>query len=356
MRAIVYSIAVLATCFGCGKSDSAGSAPPAGGPPPARVRVAVAEAGDLATVASYLGRAESSMATPLAAAVAGRVRSVEVREGQSAKRGQLLVALDSRSVRARVMAAESVVKRTEAQLAQARRQADRIKETKAALSAPERERFLLEVDTLSAQLAGDQAELQRVRVELADHRITAPFDGVVAARHVDPGAWVNPGDAVVDLVAAADVQVMLDVPFEVGRQVEVGLEAELQSSAGKAAAVVVGVVPALDESSRMMRLRLEPKERPEWLMPGLPVDVQLPIEVEGEGVLVPRDAVVRGPVGDRVVVIRDGVGVPVDIQVVGSSVGKALVRGEGLKPGDKVITRGNERYRPGSPLEIESER
>jgi hypothetical protein len=68
---------------------------------------------------------------------------------------------------------------------------------------------------------------------------------------------------------------------------------------------------------------------------------------------VPRDAVIRGPVENRVVKVENGSGTPVSVQLLGATAEDALVRGEGLVVGDQVMTRGNERYRPGTPVVIE---
>jgi RND family efflux transporter MFP subunit len=320
------------------------------------VQVALVKAGSLDSKVRFLGNVQSAMSTPIAAAVAGTVDKVLVREGQSVAQGELMLEIDSRRIRADLKSAEALIQRSTAQLAQARRQAERIKSSSAALSEPERERYRLDVAVLEAQLASEQATAQRVRVDLSHHRITAPFHGVLKSRLVNPGAWVKEGDSVVELVSTEEMEVLVDIPFETGRGIREGAEARFLSGDLSVKARVAGIVPALDPSTRTMRLRLvlaEGLETPAWLIPGLPVDVELQSAIDGDGVLVPRDAVIRGPVESRVVKVENGSGTPIPVRLLGSTADSALVSGEGLVVGDQVMTRGNERYRPGTPVLIE---
>lgn len=318
-----------------------------------RVKTVKARAGSLDSKIRFFGNVESALSTPIAAALAGTVDAVHLREGDRAKQGFTMIDLDARRVRADLKAAEAVARRSAAQLEQAKRQADRVNKSSAALSEPERERYRLDVEVLEAQLAGDQAAAQRVRVDLSQHRIAAPFSGVVKARLVNPGAWVRAGDAVLELISTEELQVMVDVPVESGRGLEVGKPATILSGDLSAEAVIAGVVPALDASTRTMRIRVELAkdiEPPSWLVPGLAVDVELALAIEGAGVLLPRDALIRGAVGTRIVKVEGDEGVPTPVQLLGSTEDEVLVKADGLKPGDIVMTRGNERYRPGTKV------
>ncbi|MFM2438133.1 MAG: hypothetical protein RLZ55_950, partial [Actinomycetota bacterium] len=95
-------------------------------------------------------------------------------------------------------------------------------------------------------------------------------------------------------------------------------------------------------------------ERPAWLLPGRFLDVELELPEEG-GVVVPRDAVTYGVRGARVVRVVDGAAQMVPVEVVVQSGDRALVRGDGLAAGQRVVTRGNERLRPGQAVTEGSE-
>jgi len=353
--AVLLSLFVLCAC----SSEPNPSSKPAGKPggaPAARVKVAVARSGSLDAKVRFFGNVESALSTPIAAALAGTVDAVSVREGDSVAKGAVMLQLDARRTRADVRVAEALSKRSTAQLQQARRQADRVGKSSAALSAPERERYQLDVAVLEAQLAGEQAAAQRVRVDLSHHRIEAPFAGVVKSRMVNPGAWVKAGDTVIELISTEELQVLVDVPFDSGRELQVGAPAVIFSGTFQTDAVIAGVVPALDVTTRSMRLRVELVKDavpPKWLVPGLAVDVELNLTLSGAGVLLPRDALIRGAVGTRVVKVVDGIGQPTPVELLGATADEVLVKGEGLVAGDSVMTRGNERYRPGTQVIVE---
>jgi RND family efflux transporter MFP subunit len=357
-RFLLTIAALLFLVTGCSKDSDAPKGKGQGkkGRPPASVQVAKVRTGKLDSQARFLGNVRSAMSTPIAAAVAGTVDKVHVREGEHVKKDQLMLEMDARRIRADLKAAEALIRKTKAQLAQARRQAERIKESGAALSEPEREGYRLQVSVLEAQQASEEAAAQRVRVDLSHHRIAAPFAGVLKSRLVNPGAWVRAGDPVVELVSTEEIEVLVEVPFESGQAIQPGDAATFFAVDRSVKAQVAGVVPALDSETRTMKLRLvvaEGVEPPKWLLPGLALDVELARVIQGDGVLVPRDAVIRGPVKSRVIKVSDGVGVVVPVVVLGSTEKEALVRGEGLVAGDVVMTRGNERYRPGTPINIE---
>ena len=353
---ILSLVLTLPACNQSGDNAAPASKGAAKAGPVARVKVAKARSGSLDSKVRFFGNVESALSTPIASALAGTVASVSVREGDAVSKGTLMIELDARRVRAEVQAAEALVKKSAAQLEQARRQAARVGKSSAALSAPEREGYQLDVAVLEAQLAGEQAAAQRVRVDLSRHRIAAAFSGVVKARHVNPGAWVKAGDPVIELISTEELQVLVDVPFESGRGLSVGAPASIFTGAQSVDAVIAGLVPALDASTRTMRLRIEVAKDvapPSWLVPGLPVDVELNLSLSGSGVLLPRDALIRGAVGTRVIKVVDGTGIPTPVELLGATADEVLVEGEGLVAGDMVMTRGNERYRPGTKVLVE---
>jgi RND family efflux transporter MFP subunit len=181
--------------------------------------------------------------------------------------------------------------------------------------------------------------------------VTAPFDGVVATRRVDPGDWVDPGVEVIELIDDRDVEVLASVPPDVARYLSVGDKATFERRSETTQATIRGIVPALDAESRTVRLRLVPDEPTTWLLPGAAVDVRLTIERGEEGgLVVPRDALVYGIANIQVVKSVDGKAEPLPIEILARGQDEVLIRAEGLAAGDSVVTRGNERVLPGQPL------
>ena len=322
------------------------------GPPPARVWVGEVRSGSIEANWSFLGDVSALQHARLAAGASGEVRRVLVRVGDYVKRGDLLVEVDPSLAAARVRAASASKQAGSAQLERAQRDAERLSIAGPDIAAgAEIEQATSERKRAAAERGRLKAAEAEARAQLGRHRVTAPFDGVVATRHVDPGDWVDPGIEVIELIDDRDVEVLSSIPPEVARFLSVGDKASLGRGTETTVATIRGIVPALDAESRTVRLRLVPDAPTAWLLPGAAVDVVLTIERSEDGALVvPRDALVYGIAGLKVVKSVDGEAEPVPVKVVARGRDEVLIRAEGLAAGDTVVTRGNERVFPGQPL------
>lgn len=345
-----YLLPLLALALGC-----EGQAPAergADGPPPARVRLGEVRSGAIEAQWSFLGDVSALRQARLAAGASGEVREVRVRVGDHVKRGDLLVEVDPSLAAARVRAAEASKQAGAAQLERAQRDAERLSEAGPDIAAAaEIEQASQEKKRVAAERERLRAAEAEARAQLGRHRVRAPFDGVIAARNVDPGDWVDPGVEVVDLVDDTGVEVLASVPPDVARYLSVGDQATLELAGRQVGATIQGIVPALDTESRTMRLRLVPEEPTAWLLPGAAVDVVLTVERSEDGALViPRDALVYGIASTQVVKSVEGKAEIVPVEVLARSRDEVLVKADSLAAGDPVVTRGNERVFPGQPL------
>jgi RND family efflux transporter MFP subunit len=336
--------------LGCEGEAPATSSP--NGPPPARVAVGEVRSGSIKAQWSFLGDVNALQHARLASGASGEVRRVLVRVGDGVKRGDLLVEVDPSLAAARVRAASASKQAGSAELERARRDAERLNVAGPDIAAAaEIEQANSERKRAGAERGRLRAAEAEARAELGRHRVTAPFDGVVAARHVDPGDWVDPGVEVIELIDVRDVEVLASVPPDVAGFLSVGDKATFGRRSETTTATIRGIVPALDAESRTVRVRLVPDKPTAWLLPGAAVDVVLTIERSEEGALVvPRDALVYGIAKIQVVKSVDGMAELVPIEILARGRDEILIRAEGLAAGDSVVTRGNERVFPGQPL------
>jgi len=335
---------------GCEGEAPAKSGP--NGPPPARVWVDTVETGSIQAEWSFLGDVTALQRARLAAGASGEVRRVLVRVGDSVKEGDLLVEIDPSLAAARVRAAEASRTAGDAELERARRDAERLSTAGPDIAAgAEIEQAESEQKRAAAERKRREAAAAEARAELGRHRVKAPFQGVIAMRAVDPGDWVDPGVQVVELVDDRGVEVLASVPPEVSRYLNVGDAAALSYRGDEVSATIQGIVPALDDESRTVRLRLTPKESKAWLLPGAAVEVVITVErSESDSLVIPRDALVYDIAKTQVVKSVDGKAQPISVEVVARGREQVLVRSPELAVGDTVVTRGNERVFPGQPL------
>jgi RND family efflux transporter MFP subunit len=352
------------------RDDRQGKAPARGKKtrPPALVEVEPARPGKLSDRWTFLGNVRAGMQAELASGAAGEVRWVGPKEGARIKRGALLLRVDARVAKAKLRAAKARTLRANETLAQAKRELARLlRLTRKARSELELERAQSAVRVAQADIELLRAETQQAKAQLALHRVTAPFSGVITSRRVDPGDWVSVGTRVLDLVSTESLEVLVDVPPRLLQFVKPDTRAALTTSPTQKTipARVAGIVRALDPVARTARIRLlpdvdlqTPKKR-DALRAGAAVQVSFAVQRTG-GVVVHRDALVVSPTVVRVIKIRDKKAQHIAVDVLATAGNQALVIAKAapgqpartLKAGDTVIVRGNERLRPGQPVRV----
>lgn len=348
-------LVVLTLCMGslgCGQARSE-SARPTKADQPTLVATVLAEGGALEDSWTYVGETRALMAAELGAGVAGEVREVNARVGDRVAAGQRLVRVDERLARAQMRAARANRAVSDEELAQAQRdleRAERLGET--ILPEAELEQTQTRTQTLNSRTESLRAAVAQSKERLRLHRVDAPFDGTISARHVDPGDWVQPGDPVLEIVAEDRVEVIVSAAPELSPHVDSGTAVTLRHERGTVEGKVLGVVRALDPVTRTITVRVVPDAPAPWLLVGASVDVDFAVVRRGEGVIVPRDAVVAGAVNTRVIEVVDGAAQPVVVEVLATAGDRALVTGDGLAVGDTVVVRGNERLRPGERVTV----
>src|SRR5688572_9782931 len=171
---------------------------PGAAPATAQVQVTSPRRGDIHRFVTLPGTLRANQQVTLHAKVAGYLKSIAVDKGDKVKAGQLLAEIEM---------PEIVAERAkyEAELKIAKLESDRLQTARA--KAPD----LITptaTDTAAGRLAMAQAELAHNETLLRYSKISAPFDGVVTMRYVDPGAFVPAATAGTNPAAAAIVTVM----------------------------------------------------------------------------------------------------------------------------------------------------
>ena len=354
-RRLVAAFVFVAAGPACREATPADPAPNAGAAPATPVEVAVARDGDLTDDWKFLGEVRALARATLAAGAAGAVRSVHARVGDAVPRGALLVEVDPDLASARVRTTRADLLQSREALAQAEREVRRLTGLSAdVIPEIERERARSRVRELGAQTQAREAALAQAQAELSRHRVEAPFDGIVAERRVDTGDWVSPGDPVLELVSTGEVEVIVEASRVLLGATKPGDSVDLVAGENSATGRVTGLVPALDPVSRTLRIRVVPNGPIDWLVPGDTVSVAFTIRRASRGgVIVPVDALVgTGPSARVVRVDAEERAAPVSVEVLAQSGGQALVKGDGLVAGTRVVVRGNERARPGQPVTV----
>ena len=320
-------------------------------PRPSLVVTAPLLKGTVNPVQTYVGTLYYDMKSELASEFEGAVESIAFREGDSVRKGELLVKLDSRVLRANIAAKRSAVKALEAELTRQERDLERSKalHDRDSISQSSFDQVFYAAEQLRAQTAAAKSELAAMEIELEKNGIKAPFDAIVSVRNVEVGEWVGKGDAVATLVAPKSIEARLNIPARLIDTVKKG-ERFVATIEGRDADVTLkSVVPVADTATRTFPVEFNVPGNME-LIEGMRIDVQVPTLKEQEALLIPRDAVIKRFGQSVVFAAVDGKAVMIPVQVVGYQTDMAAIEGEGLAEQMRLVTKGNERIFPNMPV------
>lgn len=215
------------------------------------------------------------------------------------------------------------------------------------------------LQTARSKLAVAEAQLTRLRaaeeelnVRLTRYTIRVPFDGVIARRYVDPGAFVGQGAALVRMVQINPVRVMASIPETLARGVSRGAPARVltEQAAAWHTGAVVRIHPVIDPQWRTQTVEIECSNADAGLRPGMFARVAI-ITGDRTVLVVPENAVLRLPGSGMSFVYRvvDGAAVRATVEVIDTYGAITAVAGD-LKEGDPVIVQGQSLVQSGMPV------
>jgi len=328
------------------------------GPPPVPVQVAPVIQETVSEQITLVGTTEAIARSMVAAEVSGLVEDFPVREGDFVKKGEVLVRLTTTDVLIRLKAAIAAKEKVRANLIFAQKELVRYKELKDtdSIAARKYDEALYSQQSLQQELLGAEAQIELLEDEIQKKTVRAPFAGYVAKEHTEVGEWLAVGGPreVVTLVDLGHIRITVDVPeryvvkLSPGNAVRVEV-ASLpdESMIGKIAAIL----PEGDPNARTFPVRVTMPNPGFKIKSGMEVRAAFDLGTKKNALLVPKDAIVTAGTSRVVFLVMSMVVQPVPVKVTGYYDGNVAVEGA-INPGDRVVIRGNERLRPGQPIEI----
>ena len=329
---------------------------------PRPVTLAEVERETLRERASLTGTTIPWRRAELSVRVDGLVTKLFVDEGSIVAVGDPVLALDARLAEHDAATATAQVREAEARHKDAIRVRDELLRLERGLHASETETqsAIAQVEIAAAAMAGEQAALARAQELLARHRLSAPFAGMVVAKHVEVGEWAKRDQAAVELVALDKLRIRAIVPQRNYGRVAPGARASIRFDAfpeRRFDGTVLARIARGDDRSRTFPLLIDLPNPDGLLAPGMSARVQVELAgARAEALTVPRDAIIAKSDGSRNVwrvKTEDGIprAYPVWVEI-GRASGDRLeiVRGD-LAAGDRVVLLGNESLRPGQAVE-----
>jgi multidrug efflux system membrane fusion protein len=334
-----------------------------GGEAPIPVTVARVEQADFPVYLNGLGAVQPFTTVTVRSRVDGQIVKVPFKQGRMVKEGDTLVEIDPRPYQAALDQALSKKAQDEANLKNAKLILDRdvTLASKDIVSKQQVDTQQAMVDQLTAQIQGDQAAIENAQTQLSYTTIKAPLTGRAGFRLVDPGNIVHASDqnGIVTIVQLQPISVVFTAPEENVPQINKALEAgtvpvtALSSDGLKTLSEgrLARVNNQVDQASGTIQMKAIFENKDNALWPGLSVATRLLVETLKQVVVVPDDAVQRGPNGLYAFVVGDDNKVAVQAITVSQSGNGASVVQQGLTPGQRIVVAGQYRLLAGSLVE-----
>jgi len=290
----------------------------------------VTAVGSLRSDESVIVRAEQS----------GRIVTLNFKEGQPVRMGQVLVQLDDSVARAELEQSKANQKLAKAKF-------DRAVELK-------------ERNFISGQAKDEAENAMRVAdatVKLSEARLTklvikAPFSGTVGLRTASQGDYVKDGQDIVNLEKTDPIKVDFKIPEVFQSKVRVGqaLSVTLDALPGQPfTGSVYAMNPQLDTAGRAVVLRAQMTNKGGLLKPGMFARVRLTLSDTGDAVVVPEQAVAMQGEDQIMYRVVDGRALRTKVEVGQRRDGKAEIV-EGVSANDTIVIAGWQRLRDGAAV------
>jgi membrane fusion protein, multidrug efflux system len=289
-----------------------------------------------------IGGLRSDESVKIAPEIAGRVAEIVFREGEAVKQGEALVRLDTSLAQAEIDDAQ-------ARFELAKANYDRANQLARTGNITERAQ-----DEARSTFQTAQAALELARVRLAKHTLKAPFSGVVGFRNVSPGAFVNVGAEIVNLVKIDVLKVDFKIPeiylahVKVGQDVAVTVDAFPERTF---TGTIYAIDPQVDVNGRALNIRARLPNPDNLLRPGLFARIIIKGPSRENVVSVPESAVVPRGGETFMFLVQDGKAVETRVRLGQRKAGEVEVL-DGLPAGATVVTTGHQRLRDGSSVDV----
>jgi RND family efflux transporter MFP subunit len=286
------------------------------------------------------------------------VKKLYVDVGSEVREGQLLATLEAPELATQLASAQSRVKSQEAIYIASKANYERLVETSKTPGTISQN----DIDQADARQKSDLAQLEaaksaynQVAETLKYLEIRAPFNGVISARNVNPGAYVGPSGKgsefpLFTLQEQRHLRLVVSVPEAYTGYLNDQNEVQFTVKALPNEvfhAKVKRLAGALDLRLRAERIEMDVINNDKKLLPGMVAEVNVPLPARDSTFVVPTSAVVNST--ERVFVIRvvDGKAQWVDVKQGRSDKGRMEIYGD-LHEGDTILKVASEEHRDGS--------
>jgi len=275
------------------------------------------------------------------APIAGQIMSINFKEGQNVRQGQLLIKIDDRDWKAQLTALE-------VKLAKAKKDLDRTQELYKINGAS-----LQDVENLQTNISDLQAQIEQLKVNIDYANITAPFAGKIGLRNISPGAYVSAGQYITTLVKTNPIKIDFQVPAEYIGQIKENqmVQAISKSTNDTIYAKVYAFDPGISTTSRNLNVRAIADNSRNKFRPGDFLEVRVMLGKIENAIMVPSESIIPNLDKQVVYLYKNGKVSQTPVET-GLRTDSTIYIVKGIKTGDTIITTGLLQLRPGMNVKV----
>jgi RND family efflux transporter MFP subunit len=324
-------------------------------PPPARVVVASIGQEEVAENRPFIGWLYYDTVSQVSTEVAGLIEVVAVKEGQTVEKEAPLLRLNTELLDKEIDIKLAEIERIDLRISHAEKQYLRLESLyeKEGISEKVYEDALYAYEDGLKEKQVAELELKKLLLDLEKSVVRAPYEGIVMAKNVDSGDWVQPGKPLIQLGSINDLFVKVPVAETVLQFVETGsrVTVEIEAYGKEIQGTVEGVDPVADPKTKNVFVKVRIAARKN-IAENMSAKVFVPVGVRKKLSIIPRDALVSMQGNDFVYTVKDGKAAILPVNIV-SFLGETIgADNPHFSEGMAVVVEGNERLRPEQPVVV----
>ncbi len=287
------------------------------------------------------GSIEANEQVEIRSEVSGIVKTIHFQEGSNVAKGQVLFKVNDIELKAQLAQAK-----TKESLASENERRAKLLLQKEAISQEE-------YDVARADFQSTKAQSQLIQAQIEKTSVRAPFSGKIGLRSISPGTYITPSLLVAKLVNIGQLKITFSIPEKYASQVKKNaiITFKVSGSDQSYSAKVYAIEPEVEIATRTLKVRALANNSHGKLFPGTFADVELPLDIIKDAVVIPTEAIIPIQNGKKVFIANKGTAKEVLVETATRTDASILIL-SGLKAGDTVLTSGVMSLKEEAPIVV----